>query len=178
MIKLLSEKENDKNEFILNSEKIVGHAIELWNPKEIYVTRIDNWFDQKWMNFSGTMLSAISIWKGETTIPPFHPNRVELTDYYEKTVEKVYVQKKSPIELHPYQESNKNLKRYISNFLNDGLLIWYSGNSKVNGLGSIMIYSIRESECRPFFVTLSENNNWKVSKTKGISRDEIEKTLN
>ncbi|MEM6516596.1 MAG: hypothetical protein AAF688_10475 [Bacteroidota bacterium] len=74
-MRLLKEKNNDNPNFILNCEKIIQNRIELWKPNDIFVTRIDNWFDQKWMEFSGTIMAGLSIWKAETTIPPFHPNR-------------------------------------------------------------------------------------------------------
>ena len=175
-MKLLIEKENDNPNFILNCEKIIQSRINLWNPTDIFVNRIDNWFDQKWMEFSGTIMHEVSIWKEETTIPPFHPNRVESSDFYQKIAE-LYVKKENPQTLHIYQESKDNLKRYVSEFTNDGLFIWYSGNSKINGVGTLMCYLIRESECQPFFITLSEKKDWNVSQTKGILGNEIQSII-
>ncbi len=175
-MKLLTEKQNDNPEFILNSEKIIQNRINLWNPKDIFVNRIDNWFDEKWMEFSGTSMHEIAIWKGKTTIPPFHPNRVESSDFYQKTTE-LYEKKKNLRTLHIYQESENNLKRYVSEFTNDGLFIWYSGNSKINDIGTLMCYLVRESECQPFFITLSAKKNWNVSQTKGILRSEIQSII-
>lgn len=172
-MKLLTEKQNDNPNFILNCEKIIQNRINLWNPTDIYVTRIDNWFDGKWMEFSGTLMSGLSIWKGETTIPPFHPNRVESSEFYKKTAEH-YAKKENPKSLHIYQESKDNLKRYVSEFTNDGLFVWYSGNSKVNEVGTLMCYLVRESGCQPFFITLSGKKEWNVSQTKGILRKEIQ----
>jgi len=174
--KMITEKENDNPNFILNCEKIIHNRIELWKPTEIFVTRIDNWFDQKWMEFSGTIMHEISVWKGETTIPPFHPNRIESSEFYQKTAEK-YVEKQNPKTLHIYQESKDNLKRRISEFTNDGLFVWYSGNSKANGIGTLMCYLVRESQCLPFFISLSEKKKWNVSQTKGILRNEIQEII-
>jgi len=175
-IKLLKEKHNDNPNFILNCEKIILSQINLWNPMDIFVNRIDNWFDEKWMGFSGTIMSGLSIWKEETTIPPFHPNRVESSDFYQKTTEQ-YVKRENPKTLHIYQTSKDNLKRYVSEFTNDGLFIWYSGNSKANDIGTLMCYLIRESKCYPFFITLSGKKEWNVSKTKGISRIGIQEAI-
>ena len=173
--KMLTEKENDNPNFILNCEKIIQNRINLWNPNDIFVTRIDNWFDGKWMNYAGTKLHAISFWNFEDilTVPPFHPNRVESSDFYQKTAEQ-YVKKENQNILHIIQESKENLKRYVSEFSNDGLFIWYSGNSKTNGRGTLMCYFIRESETKTFFITLSGKKDWDVSQTKGILRNEIQ----
>ncbi|PCJ64887.1 MAG: hypothetical protein COA58_11480 [Bacteroidetes bacterium] len=172
-MKLLTKKDNDNPNFILNCEKIIQNRIELWKPNDVFVNRIDNWFDEKWMKFSGTIMSELSIWKGETTIPPFHPNRIESSDFYQKAAEQ-YMKKENLKTLHIYQESKNNLKRYLSEFTNDGLFIWYSGNSKVNDLGTLMCYLVTKSECQPFFITLSKKNEWNVSQTKGILRKEIQ----
>jgi len=172
-MKLLIEKLNDNPNFILNCEKIIQNRIKLWNPTDIFVNRIDNWFDEKWMKFSGTIMHEIAVWKGEITVPPFHPNRVESSDLYKKTTEQ-YVKIDNLKTLHIFQESNNNLKRKITEFSNDGLFIWYSGNSKVNEVGTLMCYLVRESECQPFFITLSGKKEWNVSQTKGILRKEIQ----
>ena len=176
--KMLTEKENDNPNFILNCEKIIQNRIELWKPNNIFVTRIDNWFDGKWMNYAGTKLHAISFWNFEDilTVPPFHPNRVESSDFYQKTAEQ-YVKKENQNVLHIIQESKDNLKRYISDFSTDGLFIWYSGNSKTNGRGTLMCYFIRESETKTFFITLSGKKDWDVSQTKGVLRTEIQNII-
>ena len=177
-MKLLKEKHNDNPNFILNCKKIIQNRINLWNPNEIFITRIDNWFDGKWMNFAGTELHAISLWNFQDilTIPPFHPNRVESSEFYQKMAEQ-YVKKENPKTLHIYQESKDNLKRYVSEFSNDGLFIWYSGNSKTNERGTLMCYFIRESETLPFFITLSGKKEWNVSHTKGILRKEVQSII-
>ena len=174
----LTEKENDHAKFILNCEEIIQNRINLWSPTEIFITRIDNWFDGKWMNFAGTRLQALSFWNFQDilTIPPFHPNRVESSDFYQKTAGN-YVKKENQKTFHVFQESSKNLKRYISEFSTDGLFVWYSGNSKTNDRGTLMCYFIRESENLTFFITLSGKKNWNVSHTKGVLRNEIQSII-
>tara|TARA_R110002073_G_scaffold220418_3_gene380625 strand:+ start:24 stop:611 length:588 start_codon:yes stop_codon:yes gene_type:complete len=175
-MKLLIEKQSDNPDFILNCEKIILNRIEQWNPTDIFVIRIDNWFDEKWMEYSGNITSGLSIWKGKTTIPPFHPNRVENSDFYQKSAQ-LYVKKENRNNVHVYQESKDNLKRYISEFTGNGLFIWYSGNSKINAIGSLMCYLVRESECHPLFITLSEKKKWNVSQTKGIQLKSVQLIL-
>lgn len=56
--------------------RLIGGLVKEFQPKELYVCRVDNWFDSKWLNFSGKTLGAVPMWKKEVTIPPFHPNRI------------------------------------------------------------------------------------------------------
>lgn len=177
-MKLLIEKQNDNPNFIFNCEKIIQNQINLWNPTEIYVTRIDNWFDGKWMNYAGTELHAISSWNFQDilTIPPFHPNRVESSEFYKKTSEH-YEKKGNQNALHIIQESKNNLKRYISEFSTNGIFVWYSGNSKTNDRGTLMLYLIKDSETKTFYITLTEKKNWNVSQTKGVLTKEIQSII-
>jgi hypothetical protein len=175
-MKLLIKKENDNPNFIRNAEQIIVNRINLWKPNELFINRIDNWFDEKWMEFSGAIMQGLVIWKVETTIPPFHPNRVENSDFYQMTSEQ-YVKKENAKPLHIHQKSKNNLKRKILDFTDDGIFVWYSGNSKINGIGTIMCYHVKNSECRTFFITLTEEKGWDVSQTKGILVKEIQNIL-
>lgn len=170
---MLIKKENDHPDFILNCEKIIKNKINLWKPVDIFVTRINNWFDEKWMGYSGNSFPGVSIWKGNITVPPFNPNRVELSDFYQKTNGR-YIKKEHAKALHIYQNSIDNLKRFITDFTTNGLFVWYSGNSKANEIGTLMCYLVREAECQPFFITLSQKKGWNVSETNGILINEIQ----
>lgn len=176
-MKLLSKHESDDLNYIINVENIIQDRINLWKPDEIYITRIDNWFDEKWLDFSGVLLGALGIWKGKTTIPPFHPNRVKFTKLFVK-IKDNYSQQKLVRPLHILQESNQNLQRYIENFSKNGLFIWYSGNSKKNYIGSLMCYYVIDNECFSFYVSLNGKNKWNIDRANGISKKEMQRVIN
>ena len=112
----LTKYNNDNPDFISNIETIIWDKVNKWKPKDLYITRIDNWFDDKWIKFSGTIMHELSIWQlQDVTVPPFHPNRVELCDFYQLTNEDY--KKQVPIQsLHIMQASKDNLKRKILDF--------------------------------------------------------------
>ena len=59
---------------------------------EIFVIRVDNWFDSKWLGYSGRSVvrfdgvriesSLYSVWKDKTTLPPFNQNRIVEQRYF------------------------------------------------------------------------------------------------
>lgn len=173
MMNFLINKANDNSNFMFNLERIVQDRINLWKPTAVFATRIDNWFDDKWLNFSGTIMHEIAIWKGEITIPPFHPNRVETTDFYQKENEQ-YVKMNNQKPLHISQESKNNRKRRITDFTDDGFFIWYSGNSKKNAIGALMCYLVKRKECFSFYLSMDGNKDWNITKTKGIPIKEMQ----
>lgn len=176
-MKELTRHTNDNPDFISNIEIIIRDRIEKWRPRDLFLTRIDNWFDDKWVKFSGTVMHEISIWKLEkVTVPPFHPNRVESCDFYRKgngTYKKQEIDK----PLHIFQQSTNNLKRKIVDFTKNGLFIWYSGNSKTNNKGTLMGYLVKDTDCYTFYISLTGDKDWNVYKTNGIPAKEIQNIL-
>lgn len=173
---ILNPKENDNFDYIANINTITQNLISKWNPNELFITRVDNWFDSKWLNFSGTIMHEISVWQDKTTVPPFHPNRIEYTKYFKKN-KGVFNEYMISKPLHIYQESKSNLKREIVEFSKNGLFIWYSGNSKLNNMGVLMCYLAKSHECLTFHITLSGDIDWNIYKTKGIQKYDLELLL-
>jgi hypothetical protein len=167
----------DNPDYIRNVERIFNNRISKWTPKDLYVTRIDNWFDEKWVKFSGTIMHEISIHKlVDITVPPFHPNRVEKSDFYRKA-NGAYGKQKVGKRLHIIQESTNNLKRKISDFSDNGLFLWYSGNTMTNKKGSLMGYFVMEEDCFTFYLTLTMDKNWNAEKAIGLRKKEIQTIL-
>ena len=64
----------DNPGYIKNVERLFNDRISKWTLKDLYITHIDNWFDEKWVKFSGTIMHEISIHNlVDITVPPFHP---------------------------------------------------------------------------------------------------------
>jgi hypothetical protein len=167
---------NDNPRYIENVVRILRDRIDKWKPPDIYVTRIDNWFDDKWVGFAGTIMHELSIWKGNVTVPPFHPNRVDSCELY-KCEEGEYKKQLIRDPLHIFQASTSNLKRKITDFSDNGLFIWFSGNTVTNGKGSFMGYFVADNECFTFYLTLALHKGWKAEKVIGLTTHEVEKIL-
>ncbi|MDJ1473390.1 hypothetical protein [Xanthocytophaga flava] len=176
MIALLPHPTDDAT-FLSYLETLIQNQVNDYRPNHLYLIRLDNWFDDKWLGFSGTRMHEISIWQlDQVTVPPFHPNRVESCLYY-KLKEGSYTLKVMTKPLHIIQTSTDNLHRKITDFMDDGLFVWYSSNSKMNSMGAVMMYQVKDNECFPFYLSLSGGINWKVQKTKGITRSQVEEIL-
>lgn len=78
----------DSEEFIKSINKIMTGLIDKFQINEICIIKIKNWFDHKWLNYSGKSVvqfhggglvndSALkNEWREKITVPPFNPNRV------------------------------------------------------------------------------------------------------
>ena len=174
----------DAEEFKSIVETIIHHLIQTFNPTEVSVIRIRNWFDHIWLNYSGKQILKYDTksnpgipfvlepyWNTEITIPPFHPNRV----LSETKFRKKEINNTSFLEpFHTVQSTIENKKNLIARRTNNGLCVWISSNSEVNRQGSLMVYQIKNSEVQSWYISIEEKDVWKIVKTKDISKKEIE----
>jgi len=181
-LETVSTKKFDQIRFL-----IMNGFIATYFPLDLYMFEVDNWFDSKWLNFSGKTLGALGLWKGETTIPPFNPNRIMRYARFERAKnndEEFYNKLSSPDHIHVSQPSGENLNRKITQFSNDGMFIWFNGNAENNGFGSIMIYIIKEKEIRQLYICLKDNkkksdqdSNWIIHSKIGLTPTELDNVI-
>ncbi len=173
MIEILPS-EKDDSEFILIIEKILKNFVQSHLPKEVYVIKIDSWFDFKWRAFMGKYLGAAGFWnKEQLRIPPFIPDRVLEQIYFQKLNEE-YV-KRVHADLHIYQTSSNNItgKRKLVTSSGSRLFCWFSSNTKNTQSGSLMFYHIKPEDSDTFYVSFLKKKNWQIYKTDQISRNEV-----
>ena len=169
----------------------ISGLVKIFDPKELYVTQLDNWFDSKWLCFSGKVLGALGVWKYDdnATIPPFNPKRITGEGILDriKTVTETQVSYKLRSDydrfIHVYQPSENNLNRKIKHISKDALFVWYNENSDSNNIGCIMIYLVKNDEVNTFYVSFENNTDadnlekWNIRKVVGINSSEIKQYL-
>ena len=180
-IKIVTD-EGDSLEFIRPLEELVNRLIVKDDIAEIKLVKIKNWFDHKWLNYSGKgiihftgtlhpdQIALRPFWREKITIPPFTPSRVisEIRYHRIQTGNRMFGQ-----GLHDWQRSTDNQTNRITNQSDNGLFIWYSSETKKNQRGSIMGYRVDANVVDTWCVSVENRNGWTVTRTKGIARDEL-----
>ena len=168
--------ENLNIEFGTIRFQFICGLVKIFEPKELYVTQVDNWFDSKWLSFAGKVLGTLGVWQydGNATIPPFNPKRITgegILDRIEDVAEKQVSYKLRTDDyyrfIHVYQPSGNNLNRKITHISKDALFVWYSENTDSNNIGCIMIYLVKNGEVNKFYVSF-ENKRTKTIRRIGI----------
>lgn len=174
-------EEGDSPDFINIVSAIVNNFCEIHDPLELAGIKIRNWFDHKWLNYSGKGIvpfvpnisrfdvALTDFWKEKTTIPPFHQKRVISETNYS-----IINSRNNPMEKPIHKQVKDNMNKRIERFSKDGVFFWYSSDSDKSKKASLMIYFIRESETITFYSSFLYKDSWKINKTKGISKAEIE----
>lgn len=178
---------SDAPEFQEMMSFIIHKLVQTLQPNEISIVRINNWFDHKWLNYSGKQIQKFDsathpnipfvlepYWNNEVTIPPFHPNRVLSESKFRKTGTKGETFEQA---FHVFQESSKSNSNLISRRTNNGLCIWISSNTITNKQGSIMVYQIKNAQIETWYASMEEKGKWCVSKTKGIDKNHLQSIL-
>ncbi len=177
MIEILPT-ENDDKDFIKLISQIINNSVLLYKPEEIYIVKIEHWFDFKWLGFSGKTLGVIPRWNRRLTIPAFNPNRV-LEETFYKRENNSFIERES-VKLHNRKYSGDNLQNFIDRISEFGMFVWYSGNTNILDKASLMIYRTNQeskleskSHINDWYVSFQKNPLWKLYKTIGISQNEF-----
>lgn len=162
----------DDTSFVDFVFRILNHTARTRQPSEIYLVRIDNWFDHKWFRFSGKSLGAVGWWKNKFMLPAFSPQRVMEQRHWRLAEPSNAVYEGAETKpLHIQQSSNQNLHRYLRQVTDSGMFIWYSGATSINGRGSLMFYGIQQEAEDGWYASFLKENEWKINKTHNISKN-------
>lgn len=184
----IKAENGDALEFIDIVNTLMKNFVFQHSIKEIVFVKIKNWFDHKWLNYSGktvvdydfgglkgfTDAALNSVWRDKISIPPFNPNRV----IYSKFIIQVNTgNKKIKKAIHRYRSSNANIHNRIEEYTSDGLVVWFSSNTETNGSGSIMMYRVQDDQVHTWYATVENKDGWKITKAKGIDLDKLKAYL-
>jgi len=186
----IKTQEGDAVEFIQQVNSILESMVDDLDIGEVVFVKIRNWFDQKWLNYSGKSIvhfpmrglldsgpeeALDCIWMKEITIPPFNPKRVlssrfvRVKDTGNKRIEKA---------AHGYRRSTETEHHLVKDYTKDGLLLWYSSNTIPNQKGCLMVYTSQNGKVDTWYALFENKGGWRVTKTKGIGLDHLQSLAN
>lgn len=163
--------------FALVVERAVNNALAYSNPREVYVVQVDGWFDHKWKQFSGTVLHEIAIWRGNLTIPPFHPSRILSETCFRLNRDLATYERASARPLHIHQPSVENLRRAVRNISSSGVFVWYSQVGKDSDRASLMLYTVTADDASGWYAGFTRKTEWRLAQVKGASRGAVSALL-
>jgi hypothetical protein len=180
----------DDNDFIELLNSMVRGLVAQQAPDQLWIVQIDNWFDHKWLRFSGHGAAASNIpvtgyetvkaefYQDKLTFPPFAPDRV-LGQWSYVRSENDY--REAPLPKMPHSTERRrtflNLQRRIQNIDGSACFVWYSSNTLANGKGSVMVYTIKAETSECWFAAFNRDKAWALGATKGVDRAVVLKLL-
>lgn len=175
-VDFITATNNDDPRFLALVNRIVSSSVHQSRPADVFVVRIDHWFDHKWLAFAGKLHGAVAIHKPQRlTIPPFHPDRVVSEQVFTRDGES-YRANQGPY-LHRIQQSGENLSRFIGHVSKSGFFVWFSGDTAHSEQGSILMYAIEGDMQHGWYASFRRGTDWRLHKVKGLSRPELMKMM-
>lgn len=190
----LPVRQDDDPEFLgLMEQLILGYA-EQSSPRNVVVIKLNNWFDHKWLGFSGKGRVAFGMWGGhlvdldtaldefhqdQITLPPFSPRRITEEYCFQREESGGYSTCDPRLHIHQRKlaSSAHNLHKRLVDRFDSAILVWFSSNTKQNRRGSILVYEIQEAQVYPWYAALAKKASWHVVRTKGITRAQFESMI-
>ncbi|MBI1307600.1 MAG: hypothetical protein GC181_13440 [Bacteroidetes bacterium] len=177
-------EKGDSQEFIDIVNAIMGSLIFQYSIKEVVFVKIKNWFDHKWLNYSGQTVVPFdfggmkdqidaaleNVWREKISVPPFNPNRVVYSKFF---IKQDTGNEKIKKTLHRRRSSKDNIHNRIAEYTSNGLFIWFSSNTQINQRGSIMAYRVKDDQVFTWYATVEKIGIWQITKTKGIGLNEL-----
>jgi hypothetical protein len=177
---------DDDPAFLNCVDRIIAALIDRDASEELYLVRIANWFDHKWLRFSGIGRVA---WNGlliqtaldefsqeQLTFPPFTPSRVVTQHYFNRGPGGQFYEQPPVRLVHRTTRghSSRNLHRRVADFSQSANFVWFSSNSAANRQGSVMVYSTYFGHFNAWYAALRFDRTWRLGRVKGIGTAEAE----
>ncbi len=159
---LFAADNDDAPEFLAEVQTLTDRLLHAFAPPAIVVIKIDNYFGKKWLHFSGKLhcgRAAVGIWKKSLNVPPFVPNRVVSQSAFAGLA---YDEPISTNPIHIHAESKNALRRYVADVAHGAAIVWYSGQSKKTGQGSMMAHFPTADGYWPLYVHWVNRGSWRV----------------
>lgn len=156
---------------------------------DVVFVKVKNWFDHKWLNYSGKSIrpkqyvggldtgreeTLDNAWLEETTIPPFNPKRVIYSKFFRSARSR---NEKVTRAIHVHQRSTENRRRFVQDYTENGLIVWFSSDTITNQRGSLMVYLSKNGTVTGWYAGFVNSGGWDVSKVKGINSDKIREMI-
>ena len=165
----LPSNENDDPDFIALIGAFVSHYAPLLSSYRVRLIHVDNWFGERWLGFAGKYkgIAAIRQRRGELAVdsrqrslanPPFPPSRIQAYAGIELHEDG------STSEFEPHPLHVKKHSGLAGRLFSNGLCAWYSGNTKNNSNGSLMVYELCPSGQNAWYLSFQQNDTrrWDV----------------
>jgi len=164
----------DDTLFIGFLRTIVRGLIREWYPEELFLIRIDEWFNEDWLPPMPSDEPAL-----RARLPLFRKAHVVSEMYFQKDETGQYVEAALPMAVHPPLQADgaPAARRRVGDYTESGLFVWFNSQSKRSRRGSVIVYHVEEDQVERWFVEFSKNGSWRVANAIGIEREFIDKLI-
>lgn len=174
----LNSIEIDDPGFVKVVSIFVNQSVDVSKCSIARVIHIDNWFGDRWLGFWGKVFGAAGMRNRRIDgcvmpSPPFKPSRVVSAREFHRKEDGRYVVVSESIS-GPHVDKPGDAFRSL---IRPGIYAWYSGNTKSNSHGSLMICEVTREGSTGFYIGFERFEAWRPTKARNISLMECERII-
>lgn len=141
----------------------------------VLVSRVEGWFDDKWLGFAGKTLGAVGAHDEEPRVPPFVANRLVSTALWIRRGSGWTQDDAGAGEIYHHGWSAENLieNRRFDRVAPDTTGVWISTGSALDRRGAVLVYASHDGEVSPFYAGFEIEDEVRVRRLKGISEEAL-----
>lgn len=188
MIVLVVPDATDDDDLVTPLNGFLTSLLEDMRPDEVHIVRIRNWFDHKWLgysgrgvvdfpgaDFAGIDVALDDVRQTELTFPPFTPKRVSGQHSFRRVSGGQYeLFDRPPLHVATVGGRNKDLHRRVTLQAESAVFAWFASGSLTNGRGALMVYAVDQGTASGWYVSFIRTKGWQVHRTKGVDQNRIE----
>ena len=169
----LTATEIDDPAFVNLVSLFVSHYVDAYDVPAVHVIHIDNWFGDRWLGFRGKIMGAAGVRNRnikDCTLPapPFKPSRIESAlELHRNSDARYTVVSDSIAGLHADKPGSEFW--YLTR---PGIYSWYSGNTRTNTTGSLMVYDVTREGSSGWYIGFDRDPDWRPTTTRNVSLEE------
>ncbi len=176
MIVLKASAEDDPG-FMSRMVPIVIGSVAAAAAEQVWIVRVDSWFDSKWLRFKG-MHWPSAHWDPPdqewVSLPPFMPTRIQEEELFQRRgVSEPYQSTKPQCALHPSRGSDRSRSSLRREGARSVVLAWFSSATATTGQGSLMVYDLTPEHPVRWYASFRRDADWSYLKGVEISSTEL-----
>jgi hypothetical protein len=158
--------DHDDTSFLCLVGRIINGAVLSLQTRELYLVHVDNWFDWKWLGWRSQ--------KGkELNVPPFDPNRICSEKHLVWNATRLeWTSVGLPKPLHSSRPGRSWLAQPLKVYSEHAAFIWYSGNTRANQTGNLMLY-LSGAEDYAWYASFRKRGHWRFSVGRHTNEKEV-----
>jgi hypothetical protein len=168
---------DDDPEFIRQVDLAVNGVLCRCLPASLALVKIDNWFGARWLGFAGKVMGAFGLTiippyrnQKHLRVPPFVPERVVSQRRFAGP-EFHEIDPGKPV--HKHVSSEAALRRMVAIEEPDVAFAWFSGKTKTNDRGALMMYIPAGDAYWAWYAELQRGEPWRITKAWEIKHEDL-----
>jgi hypothetical protein len=196
MKSLIEWRETDDPDLIDLFNLLVAGLLTRNCPEEFYLVEIDNWFDHKWLGYSGNGAAKspfpylggrlgdlipsvkVEVRNDKLNLPPFNPNRILEQRCFAREGHAYEEAPLRPPHKFNKQHSESNLHHRLEDLYSSATFVWYSSNTIANDRASLMAYTSKSDQIEAWYSSFLRKDGWKINAAKGIAQGALDTLIN